>query len=267
MTGTLPLAGVRVVVTRAERQAEGLSTALGEAGAVVALLPLIEIGPAPDIHLFRLAVALPEHYDWIVFTSANAVAAFCEAVGEPLRPGTFKTAVVGAATASALRDQGLEPDLVASKQDADGLADELIPLVAAVPSQYPRSVFIPQAEDARPTLADRLRAAGIQPVPVAAYTKRIPEGAPGQARKLFGTGRTAPLGWVTFTSPSIVEHFAELFGREWSARRKTLHAASIGPLTTTALREAGVEPAVVAEAPKVEALVAAIVAAVAGGRR
>jgi uroporphyrinogen-III synthase len=92
-----------------------------------------------------------------------------------------------------------------------------------------------------------------------AYDKRLPPGAAEGARRIFGTA--GALGWVTFTSPRVVEHFAALFGDAWDARRATLRAASIGPVTSRALAAAGVGPAAEARTPGDAGLVAAVVAA------
>jgi uroporphyrinogen-III synthase len=92
-------------------------------------------------------------------------------------------------------------------------------------------------------------------VAVVAYDKRLPPEAPRRAAELFAT---PPLGWVTFTSPRIVRHFAELFGTDWERRRGELRAASIGPVTSAELRRLGVEPAAEARQPSDEELVAAV---------
>ena len=78
---------------------------------------------------------------------------------------------------------------------------------------------------------------------------------PRRAAELFAT---PPLGWVTFTSPRIVRHFAELFGTDWERRRGELRAASIGPVTSAELRRLGVEPAAEARRPSDEEMVAAV---------
>jgi uroporphyrinogen-III synthase len=119
-------------------------------------------------------------------------------------------------------------------------------------------VLLPQAADAHPTLLEGLAAAGAEAVAVVAYDKRLPPDAPQRAAELFST---APLGWVTFTSPRIVCHFAELLGSDWELRRKELKAASIGPVTSAELRRRGVEPAAEAASPGDEELVEAVVKA------
>lgn len=244
-----PLAGLRVVVTRAAHQAEELDAAFAAAGAAVERLPLLEVVPPADRRpLERAASELPL-YDWVVFTSANAVAALLGPAGGAL-PARVRAAAVGSATAAALRAWEVEPALVGGP-DAAGLLAELAPRVGRR-----RRVLLPQAADAAATLAEGLAAAGAEAVAVIAYDKRLPPDAAARAATLFGAG---PLGWVTFTSPRIARHFAALFTEDWEARRATLRAASIGGVTTSALRGLGVEPAAEAAAPGDAELAAAVV--------
>jgi uroporphyrinogen-III synthase len=247
-----PLAHLRVVVTRAERQSEGFAAAFLRAGATVELLPLLEtIPPADPLPLERAAAEL-SLYDWVVFSSVNAVEAFLSLAG-PLPPA-LNIAAVGPATASALRARGVDPHLTPVREEAAGLVADLAARIGG------RRVLLPQAADARPALREGLTAAGAEAVAVIAYNKRLPPDAPARAAALFGA---APIGWVTFTSPRIVRHFVELFGADWERRRGELRAASIGPVTSAELRRWQVEPAAEAERPLDEALVVAVARAAA----
>lgn len=252
----MSLAGLRVVVTRAEHQSEGLAAAFEQAGARVERLPLLEIVPPSDPRPLERAASELALYEWIVFTSANAVAAFLPAAGGAL-PSRLQVAVVGPATAEALRAYGIEPHLQAARSDAEGLLAELAPRVGRQ-----LRVLLPQAADARRTLLEGLTRAGAEAVPVIAYDKRLPAEAPRRAEELFGQ---EPIGWVTFTSPRVVRHFVELFEGEWERRRPELLAASIGPVTTVELRRQGVEPAAEASAAGNAGLVAAVIAAATAG--
>jgi uroporphyrinogen-III synthase len=252
-----PLRGLRVVVTRPEHQARSLLEAFRAAGARAEPLPLIEIGPPDDPAPLERAAGDLDRYDWLVVASANAVEALLDrlpAGGTPLLPSGLRTAAVGPATAEALRRRGIEPALVAGDRRAEGLAAELGPRLAPG-----ARVLLPQPADARPLLAAELARAGAAVDAVIAYGKRLPAAAPARARELFG--EDGPLGWVTFTSSRIARAFAGLFDAAWPARRPTLRAASIGPLTSDELRTLGVEPAAEAETPADAALVAAVLAA------
>jgi uroporphyrinogen-III synthase len=258
VNASAPLAGVRVVVTRGTRQASGLAAALAAAGAAVEPLPLLEVvPPAEPAPLARAAAELPL-YDWVVLTSTNAVHALLPRAPAAL-PSRLRTAAVGAATAAALRGLGVEPTLVAwaGNESAGGLLAVLLPHL-----DCGQRVLLPQAADALPTLRDGLRAAGIAAVAVAAYDKRLPAAARSRAEELFAG---QPIGWVTFTSPSIVRNFATLFGDAWPPRRGELRAASIGPVTSAELRRQGVEPAAEAARPADADLAAAVAVAVTSG--
>ncbi len=246
------MTGLRVVITRSEHQADALAAAFVAAGFRVEPLPLLEIVPPADPRPLERAATELALYDWLVFTSANAVEAFMPLTGGAL-PARLRVAVVGSATAEALRGFEIEPFLEARQADAEGLVAELAPYVTRR-----RRVLIPQASDARPTLADGLTAAGAEAVTIVAYDKRLPPEAPRRAAELFAA---EPLGWVTFTSPRIVRHFAGLFGNDWERRRGELRAVSIGPVTSAELRRLGVEPAAEATRPGDEGMVAAVVEA------
>ncbi len=224
---TSPLANLRIVITRAEHQADDLAVAFERAGARVELLPLLEVVPPADPRPLERAATELALYDWVVFTSANAVEAFLPLTGGAF-PDRVRVAVVGPATAEALRAFEIEPHLEARRADAEGLVADLAPHVARR-----RRVLLPQAADARPTLAEGLAAAGAEAITVVAYDKRLPPEAPRRAAELFAAD---PIGWVTFTSPRIVRHFVGLFGEDWPRRRGGLAAVSIGPVTSAELR-------------------------------
>jgi len=253
---TVPLRGLRVVVTRAEHQAGGLAEAFAAAGAQVELLPLLEVIPPADPRPLERAASELALYDWLVFSSSNAVEAFLPLTGGAL-PERLRVAAVGPATAAALRTWEIEPFLVARRSEAEGLLGDLAPHV-----DRGRRILLPQAADARSTLAEGLAQLGAEPVSVVAYDKGLPAEAPRCAAELFGA---AEIGWVTFTSPRIVRHFIELFAGDWERRRPELRAASIGPVTTTELRQRGVEPAAEAARPGDDGMVEAVVRAVETG--
>ncbi len=246
------LRGVRVVVTRARHQAAGLAAELEAAGAAVALLPLIEVAEPEESRPLEEAAAGVADYDWLVFTSANAAAAFLPRLAGPL-PSGLRIAVVGPATARAVRGHGGAPDLEASKSDAEGLVAEMRSRL-----KDQDRILVPRADDARPALVNGLRTLGFDVTAVDAYRKRLPPGALSEARVLFDGER---LGWVTFTSPRIVRHFVELFAADWETRRGELAAVSIGRVTTRELLRQGVERIVEAKRPSSQEMVRAVAAA------
>lgn len=253
-----PLAGRRVVVTRAEHQAGELVDFLTAAGATVERLPLLALLPPADPAPLAAAARDLASYRWVVFTSANAVRALFGAMDDRW-PKNTAVAAIGDATDAALCADAVWPDIVAEDNSAEGLLAELLPRLHRSTGQR---ILVPQAADARSTLAEGLRAAGHDVDAVVAYRKTVPRDARERAAAIFGDG---PLGWVTFTSPSIVRTFAGLFEPRWSERRGSLLAASIGPITSEALRTLGVPPAVEAAKAGDEELAEAIVAHVKRG--
>jgi uroporphyrinogen-III synthase len=152
-----PLEGRRVVVTRPREQAGALVAGLERLGAMVSVVPLISVEPIEDGGELRRLVERGG-YEWIVFTSANAVRAAGPAVGR----AAAKTAAVGPVTAGALREVGVEPAFVPERFAAQEIADGLEPLAGA-------RVLLPQSEIAEPSFADGLRDRGAAVDVVDAY--------------------------------------------------------------------------------------------------
>ena len=193
-----PLQGVRIVVTRAEHQADRLVKLFESEGADLARLPLLEIVPPMDPRPLERAATEIVLFRWLVLTSSNAVDAFLPLTGGALPPA-LSVAVIGERTAAALRAYDRQPDLVAPVSSAEGLAEALAPHLGRQ-----ERVLLPQASDAREVLGDLLTEAGAETVRVCAYEKRRPETAAAEAARLFASGA---LGWVTFTSPSTVARY------------------------------------------------------------
>ena len=152
-----PLAGRRVVVTRPREHAGPLAGGLERLGAEVSVVPLIAVELLEDGGELRRLVERGG-YEWVVFTSANAVRAAGPAVGR----ATVRTAAVGPATASALRELGVEPAFVPERFEAREIADGLEPLAGA-------RVLLPQSEIAERSFADGLRGRGAAVDVVDAY--------------------------------------------------------------------------------------------------
>lgn len=249
-----PLAGLRVVVTRAAAQAASTAAALAAGGAEVALLPLLEIVPPSDSSALEKAAAEIASYEWVVLTSVNGVVALAERVPTNARIAA-RIAAVGPATAAALRRHGLAAHVVPSEH-ADASARGLLASLAPHARRGCR-LLLAQANDANPDLARGLATAGFEVTTVIAYEKQLPPATLTLTQNLFGSH---PIGWVTFASASAARRFAAVFGGDWQRRRAELRAASIGPATSEELRNLGVEPSAQAREPTDAALVAAIAA-------
>jgi uroporphyrinogen III methyltransferase/synthase len=249
-----PLFGRRIVVTRSRRQGSDLAESLADLGAEVIELPTIRIVPPEDSSPLRKAAADIGNFDWIVFTSVNAVDAFFEALhktGQDSRAlaGT-KVCSIGPATSERLRDFGLRADAQPPRYTTDGIGDA----IAAQAALAGARVLYPRSDIAAPKLAEDLSARGAKVTDVIAY-RTVPEEHDAEhAAGLFEEGN---VHWVTFTSSSTVANFLCLVPR---ARLAVSGArlASIGPATSRTLRQAGLTPAAEAQVHTIPGLVAAI---------
>ncbi len=248
----LPLFGKRVVVTRAAGQARELSERLEALGAETIELPVISLAAPQDTGPLDEAISRLEHFDWILFTSVNGVRFFLErldASSGDLRKVRAKLCAIGPATRRAVEALHLKVDLMPEEYVAESVAEAFAKF-----DLRGTKVLLPRAEAAREVLPQALRAMGAEVDVVAAYRNVIPPEAEARARELFA-GEAPKPDWVTFTSGSTVENFVGLVGTE---ALQCVRCASIGPVTTAALRARGIEPAVEASKYTIEGLVAAL---------
>ncbi len=250
-TSPQPLLGRRVVVTRAREQAEELAAPLRALGAEVILMPATRIERLDDAPL-RFALAQADGYDWLVFTSANAVRITCDTLrgmGRDVRAlfGT-KIAVVGRATARAVEAAGLAADLVPSRFVAEGVLEALDRGISVAGAR----VLYPAAEGARDILPAGLEARGAI-VDVIPIYRSVPDGEGAEALRTRLLAQD--VAWVTFTAGSAVRAFVAAVGND-AARQAP--AVSIGPQTSAAVREAGLTLAAEADPSTVDGLVQAV---------
>jgi uroporphyrinogen-III synthase len=244
-----PLAGRRIVVTRARAQASDLVQRLTALGADVVCAPVIRIEPVADLSPLRNALAAMASYEWVVFTSANAVEI---AAADPAPFRAVRVAAIGPATATALERVGIAVALVPAQHVAEALAAALVSRGVAG-----KRILVPTAERARPVLGETLRAAGATVDVIPVYRTIAEQGDAGGLTRDLTNGRVTA---VTFTSSSTVEHFVDLVGRE-AATSGRYTAAVIGPVTAGTARELGVAAGGLIEADPstAEGLIAALV--------
>jgi uroporphyrinogen III methyltransferase / synthase len=222
------------VVTRAAHQAEELARPLRERGAEAILLPVIGIAPPEDAEPLRSAIRTDE-YDWIIFTSANAVSVFAAELRAAGRGSRARVATVGSATREAAEAQRFRVALVPEQYIAESLVDAF-----AAEDLSRCRILIPSAAVTRDVVAPALRARGARVDVVAAYQTILPPEAAEQARKIF---QPPYPDWVTFASSSAVTNLFRLVGTEVL---REVRLASIGPATSDTVRAHGL--AVTAEA-------------------
>ena len=244
---TKPLYGKRIVVTRARNQASELKRLLEESGAEVIEFPTIEIGPPESFDSLDRVITAVADYQWLIFTSTNGVAAFFERLlhhGEDARAlSGCMIAAVGETTAAALREHGIDPDLIPGAFQSSAL----LPLLEA--DQRGIRTAIIRAAEGNDELIEELRRRGGEVDLAIAYTT-IP--IAGDAARLH------KIDFVTFTSGSTADNFFKVVGDQGLPDARF---ASIGPVTSDAIRRRGRKVDVEADAASVAALHAAILRA------
>ena len=243
-----PLFGRRIIVTRAREQASGLVERLHALGAATVELPVIEIGePADGGAALREAARRVGDYDWVAFTSANAVTRFFAALGEvgsdTRALGGRRVAAIGPGTADALAAAGVRADLVPERFVAESLLD-------AFPAG-PGRVLLPRAAVARDALPAGLTDRGFAVDVVEAYRTAVGRPAP----EALAAAATAHA--VTFTSSSTVTNYLAVAGD----LPVPPVVACIGPVTADTARANGLTVDVVAAEHTIEGLVDALVGA------
>ena len=257
-----PLFGVRVLVTRPRGQAAELVERLSAFGAEAVEAPMIRITEPPDPGPLRRAAADVSAFDWIVFTSVNAVDAFMGVLLQAHRDVRAlsgpRLAVIGTTTADRFAHYGIRADLVPDEFDGEGLLEALKqqgPLTGA-------RVLLPHSDIARELIASELREAGAEVTEVVAYRTIIDETIrDSEETDIYRQLLDHRIGAVTFTSPSAVNAFATIFGED-QATDLLAHTvvASIGPVTSRAVRRLGVGVAVEPHTHTVSALADALAA-------
>jgi uroporphyrinogen III methyltransferase/synthase len=250
--------GPRVVVTRAEGADGPLTRALQERGATVLCVPSLAFAAPEDEAPLERAFASLARFDWLLLTSPHAAELVSSRWGRAIAEAQprLRVAAVGAATAAPLRQAGLRVDLTPPRTDALGLADAL---QNAGDLRGARLLW-PRANAARLELAERLRALGADVIDPVAY--RTQPGAASEAAKLRQLLERKQADAVTFLSPSALDGLLAAWGE--ARLRELLGAtvvASLGPVTSAALRDAGVPPHVESPERSVVALAEALMSA------
>ena len=238
-----PLFGRRVVVTRARHQAPALSDRLRRAGAEPVEVATVEmVDPDDGGQALRDAAGRVRSFDWVCFTSANAVARFLACLPDSRAVGDTRVAAVGPGTSAALAAAGIVADLVPAASLAEGL-------VEAFPAG-PGRALLPQAAGARPVLARGLEAKGWDVEVVHAY-RTVASSPPAEA-----VAAAAKADAIAFTSASTVDSYLAAAGPD----AVPPVVACIGPVTAAAAEAAGLTVSAVATEHTLDGLVAALVA-------
>lgn len=232
-----PLAGKRVVVTRAPEQSSELVRALENRGAGVILLPVVAFAPPDDLRGLDDALRNLKKFDAILFLSRNAVRYVFQRCRElSIQREAFGSqdrliAAVGPATAEEAATEGLHVDFVAQNHTGESLVGELRDRLAG------RSVLLPRSDRGDARVPSALRAAGANVTEAIAYRTVAPEKLdPGVLARI----RRAEVDAIVFASPSAFLNLSNAMGRDaMNAISGQVHLAAIGPTTARAIRESG----------------------------
>jgi uroporphyrinogen-III synthase len=285
------LRGIRVLVGRARHQAGALSAELKKRGAEVVEIPFIQIRKPKSFKPLDAALKNIDTYDWLILTSVNGVEAMWERMQElqnrlrKTREGhdlsravkAFQTnsalaagsriAAIGPATKRAIEQRGMQVDIVPKEYVAESVVRSLKSKVKG------KRVLLVRAKVARDVIPNELRKAGAHVDVVEAYETVVPESS---RRRLRAALKNRPPHVVTFTSSSTVRNFVELLdlrpprkpSRAIRGQDRSRHGldgilmASIGPITSSTLREYGLPVDISAKEFTIPGLVEAIVRAI-----
>jgi uroporphyrinogen III methyltransferase / synthase len=232
-----PLDGKRVVVTRATEQAHELAHSLEALGAEVILLPTVSFAAVEDSEALDAEVQRLAEFDWILFTSRNAVRFFCQRVNElGLNVSALQTpqplvAAVGPTTAMAAKSEGFRVDTVPKNHSGEALVQELRGAIGD------RKILLPRSDRADDRLPNALREAGAKVTEIIAYRTAAPDSLDPQILRRI---RDAEVDAICFASPSAFRFLSKCIGAaDLADLSSRVQFAAIGPTTARALRENG----------------------------
>ncbi len=229
-----PLYGRTVMMTRARSQAGKLRGRLEVLGARVLEFPAIRIEPPRHFEALDRAIQNLRRFDWVLFTSTNAVESFFGRVrrmGYDARVLAYvKVGVIGEATAEALAAEGLRADLKPERFTSEALVEKL----AEMHEIAGRAFLLPRTDIAPPALAESLKKKGGEVTQVTAY-RTVADAA---GRKLLKKWlQNDKIDFCLFTSASTVDNFFRALGGQ--TLPEGLRLVSIGPVTSETIRRHG----------------------------
>jgi len=254
-----PLSGVRVLVGRAKHQAGALSGELRKRGAAVIEIPFIEIRRPRSFNPLDAALRNLDLYDWLILTSVNGVEAMWERLAKlRLTKKSLKhlrIAAIGPATKKAIERRGVKVNVVPKEYVAESVIRSLRNRVKG------KRVLLVRAKVARDVIPIQLRKAGALVNVAEAYETVVPRSSGTRLRSALANSRQRP-DVITFTSSSTVRNFVASLGSQ-AMRIDKIKLASIGPVTSSTLRELGLRVDIRAKEFTIPGLVDAIVLAAA----
>lgn len=252
-----PLKGIRVLVGRARHQAGALSTELRNLGAEVFEIPFIEIRKPRSFRALDSALKHLSTYDWLILTSVNGVEAMWERAQKiRIDPAAQspRIAAIGPATRKAIEQRGLKVDVVPKEYVAESVVRSLKARTKG------KRVLLVRAKVARDVIPLELRKAGAHVDVIEAYETVVPRSSRRRLLAVLHDQSKRP-HVVTFTSSSTVKNFVALIGKA-ASNVGGIRMASIGPVTSTTLRQCGLKVDIAAGEFTIPGLVTAIASAI-----
>jgi uroporphyrinogen-III synthase len=294
LTSNHSLSGIRVLVGRARHQAGALSNELRKRGAEVIEIPFIEVRKPKSFNPLDIALKNLGSYDWLILTSVNGVEAMWNRLEKTREGHDFslepalsehcepKDAITAPKSTSALAAEGQRPRIAAIGPATKQAIEQRGAKVHIVPKEYVaesvvrslknkvngKRVLLVRAKIARDVIPRELRKAGARVDVVEAYETVVPRSSRARLRATMKNSKKCP-HVITFTSSSTVRNFMSLVGsreamellpgvRGRGRPRHTILMASIGPVTSSTLREYGLSVDIAAKEFTIPGLVAAI---------
>lgn len=251
---TKPLFGKRILVTRSRAQASGFVDILENYGAEVIQFPTIEVRP---LEIESSNNPSPDQYDWVIFTSVNAVEIYYQHIQEKgMDTRAFSgcnVCAVGPKTVEALNKVGIHPDFIPSQSRGNVVAEEIDDVDGM-------KILLPRAKIGSPDLPQILRERGAHVDDMSIYdTVKVESECSEDIAKDLLDGR---IDFVTFTSSSTVTNFLEMFPEHNATDLlANVKVAVIGPSTEATAVKWGIRVDVVAKDATIESLTEAIIAA------
>ena len=255
-----PLGGRTVVVTRAAAQAAEFVKELEEYGAKVIVCPTIEIAEPESYERLDEAIDHLYGYDWLIFTSANAIEFFLRRLKhrgikvEDL--DDIKVCAIGQASADKLRDAHVHVDVIPAHAKAEGVFSALFDFVGGSENLHGLNILLPRAAVGRDYLPKALEDAGARVDVVTAYRTVVPEDLD---RGRLSAMLAGSADCIAFTSSSTVKNLALLFDtHDLSKILSSVTIACIGEVTAATAAEYGLKVDVMPSTSTTAALAEAI---------
>lgn len=232
------LQGKKVLITRDASQTGSLKAMLMEDGMDVISVPTISIADPPSWQAFDKVASTIDEFDWMVFSSVNAViktrSRLSELCIDLTKTSNLKIAAVGDQTAKEIELSGWKASLIPDRFQAEDLLEKLL-----ATNMAGKKIWIPRALKARAFLIEELEKADAVVVLTPVYQNVVPF----ENKELLATAlKDEKLDWITFTSASTVKNFFNILNRPF-LQEELPKLASIGSITTETLNEFSLVPA------------------------